>query len=136
MGLFGRLADHFSGRTSVADPIKHVVVLMFENHSFDQMLGGLCAFDPDIKGVDPHHPRSNKDSAGSEYWQRQHNDPVVSPDPKHELEHILNQLKRTETVDSSRNMRRSTLRRNELPRPSASELWTTSETVTYLSYMN
>ena len=30
------------------DPIKHVVVLMLENHSFDQMLGGLKAVIPDV----------------------------------------------------------------------------------------
>ncbi len=73
------------------DPIKHVVVLMFENHSFDQMLG--CFHSAGAEGVDPANPRSNKDSTGDEYFQRESNDPVVSPDPKHELEHILNQLK-------------------------------------------
>jgi phospholipase C len=26
----------------MGDPIEHVIVLMMENHSFDQMLGGLA----------------------------------------------------------------------------------------------
>src|ERR1035437_1187326 len=76
-----------------ADPIRHVIVLMFENHSFDQMLGCFTGVYPGLEGVDPANLRSNKDSAGKEYFQRQSNDPVVDPDPKHELEHILNQLK-------------------------------------------
>ena len=75
------------------DEIKHVIVLMFENHSFDQMLGCFKSIYPELEGVDPANPRSNKDSKGTEYFQRQSNDTVVTPDPKHELEHILNQLK-------------------------------------------
>ena len=62
---------------------------MFENHSFDQMLG--CF--PQVNGVDPNHPRSNKDSTGREFFQRAWNDPIVKPDPMHELVHVLNQIK-------------------------------------------
>ena len=32
------------------DPIKHVVLLMFENHSFDQMLGCFQQVYPDLDG--------------------------------------------------------------------------------------
>lgn len=47
----------------VADPIRHVVVLMLENRSFDHMLGALRAsFDADINGVDPDHPGTNADA--------------------------------------------------------------------------
>ena len=74
------------------DPIKHVVVLMFENHSFDQMLSCFKETYPQLEGVDLTNLRSNKDSTGKEYWQRQSNDPIVSPDPMHELEHVANQL--------------------------------------------
>src|SRR3954471_15244060 len=35
------------------DPIKHVVFLLFENHSFDQMLGCFKQMYPDLAGVDP-----------------------------------------------------------------------------------
>ncbi|HVA49606.1 MAG TPA: alkaline phosphatase family protein [Pirellulales bacterium] len=86
--LFGRVRE-----ATGTDPIKHVVVLMFENHSFDQMLGCFKSVYPDLDGVDPRQPYSNQDSAGRKYFQRQSNDTVVNPDPKHELEHILNQLR-------------------------------------------
>ncbi len=66
---------------------------MFENHSFDQMLGVFKSIYSELEGVDPQNPRVNKDSTGHSYAQRQADDPVVSPDPKHELDHILNQLK-------------------------------------------
>jgi phospholipase C len=62
---------------------------MFENHSFDQMLG--CF--PNVDGVNPANLRSNKDSSGRGYFQRASNDPIVKPDPMHELDHILNQIK-------------------------------------------
>jgi phospholipase C len=86
-GLRSRLRRWFSSSSN--GPIKHVVVLMFENHSFDQMLG--CCRN--VNGVDPDHLRSNKDSSGREYFQRASNDPIVKPDPMHELEHVLNQIK-------------------------------------------
>ncbi len=35
-----------------ADPIEHVVVLMLENHSFDQMLGCMKEVFPELEGVD------------------------------------------------------------------------------------
>jgi phospholipase C len=87
-----RLAGWFK-RLSGIDPIKHVIVLMFENHSFDQMLGCLKSFNPQLEGVDPRIPRTNYDSAGRSYKQEQSNYPVVTPDPPHELDNILNQLK-------------------------------------------
>jgi phospholipase C len=37
--------------TPADDPIKHVVVLMLENRSFDQMLGGLTKITADVEGV-------------------------------------------------------------------------------------
>lgn len=76
-----------------ADPIRHVVVLMFENHSFDQMLGCFKSQYPELEGVDPANPFSNQDSTGHVYPQRKSNDTVVTPDPMHELDNILNSLK-------------------------------------------
>ena len=72
--------------------IRHVVVLMFENHSFDQMLGCFKDTYSGLDGVDPNNLLSNKDLDGQDFFQRQFPDPVVSPDPRHELKHILNQL--------------------------------------------
>src|SRR2546425_260887 len=70
--------------------IKHVILLMFENHSFDQMLGCFKALYSHLTGVDPAHPRSNKDSLGREYFQHETTNTVIDPDPMHELTHILN----------------------------------------------
>jgi phospholipase C len=41
------------------DPIKHVVLLLFENHSFDQMLGSLKQVYHGLEGVDPANPAIN-----------------------------------------------------------------------------
>ena len=49
------------------DPIKHVVVLMLENHSFDQMLGAFRSEFPDLEGVDPANPGTNRDKDGQDY---------------------------------------------------------------------
>src|SRR5512144_290317 len=43
------------------DPIRHVVVLMLENRSFDQMLGDLRRINPEIDGIDRAHPHANHD---------------------------------------------------------------------------
>jgi phospholipase C len=74
------------------DPIKHVVVLMLENHSFDQMLGALKADFPDLEGVDPATLGTNKDTDGQFYAQATTTNITVSPDPMHELGNVLNQL--------------------------------------------
>jgi phospholipase C len=66
---------------------------MFENHSFDQMLGCFCRRHPKLEGVDPGKPRSNRDSTGREYFQRPSDDATVDPDPKHDLGDVRAQLK-------------------------------------------
>jgi phospholipase C len=97
MSIFSKIFDWFKSFASGpanTGPIKHVVVLMFENHSFDQMLGCFRAIFPnEVDGVDAANPWSNKDSTGKLYFQRLFSDSVISPDPKHELDHILNQIK-------------------------------------------
>ena len=35
------------------DPIRHVIMLIMENRSFDHMMGGLSAVLPGLDGVDP-----------------------------------------------------------------------------------
>lgn len=91
MSLWRRWADWFAGRVS-PDPIEHVIVLMFENHAFDQMLGIFRSIYGDVEGVDPRQPHGNRDSTGRQYFQRASDDTVVDPDPRHELEHVLHQL--------------------------------------------
>ena len=74
------------------DPIKHVVVLMLENHSFDQMLGAIRSEFPDLEGVDPAHPGSNRDKDGRAYSQAVTTATAVRHDPMHELANVLHQL--------------------------------------------
>jgi phospholipase C len=90
-----RILDWLLGSKPPAstDPIRHVIVLMFESHSFDQMLGCFKSIFPELEGVDPANLRSNKDSTGQVFFHRSFPDPIIQPDPKHEVEHILNSLK-------------------------------------------
>jgi phospholipase C len=74
------------------DPFKHVVLLMMENHSFDQMLGCMTEVYPHLEGIRPGAPRVNRDEQGREYAQRPHARLQMKPDPKHELTNTLRQL--------------------------------------------
>ena len=81
-GWLKGICDWFfqGGSTALAStgPIRHVIVLMFENHSFDQMLGCFqSVFPNEVDGVNSANPRSNKDSTGKEYFQRAFSDPVM-----------------------------------------------------------
>ncbi len=78
---------------AASDPIRHVLLLMLENRSFDQMLGCFKAVYPDLVGVDPASPGQNADSDGRIYRQaptalRQ----MLKWDPHHEVEHVADQL--------------------------------------------
>jgi phospholipase C len=65
------------------DALKHVVVLMMENRSFDHMLGSLKATNPEIDGVDGS--QSNPDTMGNPVYVQ----PLaefqsqLDPDPDH-----------------------------------------------------
>src|ERR1700730_8712503 len=78
------------------DPIRHVVVLMLENHSFDQMLGCLKETNPEINGVDiPHaHPYEAADYPDANHLiaQLYTNERFLDPDPRHEYPNVLRQL--------------------------------------------
>jgi len=76
------------------DPIKHVIVLMLENRSFDHMLGGLSKAIPGLNGVPTDGTvRSNTDPEGKPYSQEGGAALVLRYDPKHELQHVTNQLR-------------------------------------------
>src|SRR5450755_1718609 len=76
------------------DPIKHVIVLMLENRSFDHMLGGLSKAIPGLDGVPTDGSvRSNTDPDGKPYSQIDGAALALRYDPKHELQHVLNQLR-------------------------------------------
>lgn len=75
------------------DPIKHVILLMLENHSFDEMLGCFQEKYPHLEGVDPKEPsRSTFDSRGNRYDQRPKKSYSIRLDPKHDLEDVKEQL--------------------------------------------
>lgn len=78
----------------MADPIKHVILLMLENHSFDQMLGSLQGAYDDLDGIDieAETSRFNLDDAGSKVFQAPTSTQQVKQDPKHETENVLKQI--------------------------------------------
>src|ERR1700732_2581440 len=79
---------------SEKDPIKHVVLLMMENHSFDQMLGCIQGVYPELDGVDLDAavPRFNLDTAGNRVFQVPTDEQQVPLDPKHESRFVLEQI--------------------------------------------
>jgi len=78
---------------ALADPFRHVVVLMLENRSFDHMLGALQAVIG-VDGVPPAGPpRTNLDIDGAPVEQLPGAGDVADPDPKHEHEDVLEQLR-------------------------------------------
>jgi phospholipase C len=77
------------------DPIRHVVVLMLENNSFDRMLGCMKEAYPDLEGVDPNAlPRTNPDypDATHMFGQLSGATLTVAQDPGHELDDVLRQI--------------------------------------------
>lgn len=76
------------------DPIKHVVVLMLENRSFDHVLGCL-ADELHLEGIPKSDkPRTNTDSSvGKVYAQEPGAARITNYDPHHEYEHVVYQLR-------------------------------------------
>ena len=76
------------------DPIKHVVVLMMENHSFDQLLGWTKSLYPNLEGVDTNNPRSNADfpNTSMRFTQSTTTETAISLDPRHENLDVLSQI--------------------------------------------
>src|ERR1700738_421653 len=75
------------------DTIKHVVLLLLENRSFDQMLGCFQGVSPNLEGIDPNAPpRANSDGV-KQYQQTPTKTEQMPVDPRHETNHVLNQLK-------------------------------------------
>jgi phospholipase C len=74
------------------DPIEHVIVLMLENHSFDQMLGCFKQVYPQLEGVDPSNPAVNYDTADQPFAQAPVTDRQMRFDPRHDLANVSRQL--------------------------------------------
>jgi phospholipase C len=70
----------------VDSPIKHIVLLMLENRSFDQMLGCM----PGVDGVS--YENANEDSEGNRYHQQSNAQNILPIDPPHSLRSVLAQL--------------------------------------------
>jgi phospholipase C len=73
------------------DPIRHVVLLLFENHSFDQMLGCFKRVYHGLAGVDPANPATNRHD-GREYRQAETTERQMPLDPRHEVNHVAAQM--------------------------------------------
>src|SRR5882672_10816089 len=74
------------------DNLRHLVVLMMENRSFDHMLGSLKAVDPRIDGLTGQE--SNPDTTGATVkaqplaqYQGQ-----LDPDPNHDFDAVYQQV--------------------------------------------
>ena len=78
--------------TPEKDPIKHVVVLMMENRSFDHLLGGMSQIDPRVEGVRPDRPYTNTAPNGKAFTQLPGADWVVKRDLDHEHEGTMEEL--------------------------------------------
>jgi len=74
------------------DPIQHVIVLMLENRSFDQMLGCLADFDPHIDGI--QRDKTERDVRGQVYSQQPQALRTIDEDmdPRHEYPNVLRQI--------------------------------------------
>ncbi len=65
---------------------------MFENHSFDQMLGCFKQIHAKLEGVDPTPPNVNRDNDGNSFPQAETRERQMILDPRHEVNHIAVQL--------------------------------------------
>jgi len=89
------MADSQSQVTKDAqDGIRHVVLLLMENRSFDQMVGCFQQTYPELDGIDPNAPpRTNRDREGNEFKQLPTESQQMPVDPRHETKpHVLAQL--------------------------------------------
>lgn len=79
---------------AVSDGIKHVVVLMLENRSFDHMLGSLREVFPALDGIDPANPGSNIDprEPNPPYVQKPTSVTALPHDPRHDLANVRHQV--------------------------------------------
>jgi phospholipase C len=92
----------------MTDLIRHVVLLLLENQSFDRMLGCFQSIYPQLEGIKPagSPPYSNTDGDGVIYVQQPTRTKQVTPDSKHEVRFVLEQLQNNNAgflIDFSRN---------------------------------
>jgi phospholipase C len=79
--------------SSALDPIKHVIVLMLENRSFDHALGCMRGLYPALDGIPPAGgPRTNLDLTGTPYPQAPGAARQVTNDPDHDTPAVIEQI--------------------------------------------
>ncbi len=76
------------------DPIKHVIVLMLENNSFDHILGSVAQVKK-IDGIESNSSFVNSYS-GMDFPETPKDTRVVTPDPNHDLSDSLVQIRKDE----------------------------------------
>lgn len=76
----------------MSDPIKHVVTLILENHSFDQMVGSLKEVFSDLDGIVAASPAVNAEPSGALIAQSEQRVTQMVNDPRHEHSDVLEQL--------------------------------------------
>jgi phospholipase C len=74
------------------DPIKHVIVLMLENRSFDQMLGSLQSEIAELDGIPTGQPPRTNRADKVSYAQAPGAAYVAPADPNHDYPHVLMQI--------------------------------------------
>jgi phospholipase C len=72
--------------------VRHVVLLMLENRSFDQMLGCFKSIYPNLEGVNSAQPGANTAPDGTVYKQAPTTERQMLLDPRHEVDHVRTQL--------------------------------------------
>lgn len=83
-----------SRKAPAADPIRHVILLMLENRSFDHMLGSLQAVYPNLDGIPPGEPqRYNEDDEGNRYHQEPGAARIIMRDLHHDHHNVIAQMK-------------------------------------------
>src|SRR5262245_30783213 len=89
------------------DTLKHLVVLMMENRSFDHMLGSLRAVNPGIDGIPDDY--SNPDTTGHEIKPRARAQyqGQLDPDPNHDFAPVNEQIYNGTPVPGMRGFIRS-----------------------------
>lgn len=74
------------------DPIRHVVLLLMENHSFDQMLGCLDEVHEGLDGVRNAASKTNDDGKGHTFSPRPTRVRQMKLDPDHGHSAVLSQI--------------------------------------------
>jgi phospholipase C len=83
-----------AGNATCPDPIRHIVMLMMENRSFDHMLGDATKIYPDLEGIPRHGPkyRNTATASGKSYEQTPTATETVKVDLPHEFVDVKKQL--------------------------------------------